>query len=195
MFCSMLWLDFLLTFVFTFFLVMSAESFANNLLLCMHLTSYSMTQPCWYFFARLFCFCFSMALIVFCFSSQSINHQNSFLGNSHVPSQVVKAIMQRFSANEVQRMSSMDGIDCRSPKSFRGIANTVLAHRQFMKWKSSHLERLSTYRKAHSIAQLHINFIRSSRSETSQSKLTKESKRYNLFIGSETLLKTPHFMW
>jgi hypothetical protein len=41
--------------------------------------------------------------------------------------------MQRFSANEIQRMSSMESITCRSTKSFRSIANTVLAHRQFMK--------------------------------------------------------------
>lgn len=71
--------------------------------------------------------------VVFAFPIHPTN-QTAFLGDSHVPSDIVKAIMERFSANEIQRMSSME--DCRSPKSFRGIANTVLAHRQFMKWIS-----------------------------------------------------------
>lgn len=65
-------------------------------------------------------------------------HENSvlgyrgLLGNPHVPpSDIVRAIMNRFSQNEIQRMASMENI---SPqRTFKGVANTILAHRQFMK--------------------------------------------------------------
>jgi hypothetical protein len=65
-------------------------------------------------------------------------HENSvlgyrgLLGNPHLPpSDIVRAIMNRFSQNEIQRMASMENI---SPqRTFKGVANTILAHRQFMK--------------------------------------------------------------
>ncbi|CRL03276.1 CLUMA_CG016443, isoform B [Clunio marinus] len=63
----------------------------------------------------------------------SVLGYRGLLGDSHVPSNIVKAIIERFSANEIRRMSSMESIDCSSPRTFKGIANHILAHRQFMK--------------------------------------------------------------
>lgn len=60
-----------------------------------------------------------------------------FVGNPHLtPGHVVASIMQRFSLNELNRMQSSESLlsnYCASPKSFRSVANTVLAQRQFMK--------------------------------------------------------------
>lgn len=63
-------------------------------------------------------------------------HENSvlgyrgLLGNSHTPSDIVRAIIHRFSENEMKR-TSMDNIS--TQRTFKGVANTILAHRQFMK--------------------------------------------------------------
>lgn len=58
-------------------------------------------------------------------------------GNPHCePSDIVRAIIERFSKNEIHRMESMESLNnnCHTqPKSFKGVANTVLAQRQFMK--------------------------------------------------------------
>jgi hypothetical protein len=55
-----------------------------------------------------------------------------FLGSPHTPpSDIVRAIMNRFSQNEVQRMASMENIG--PQRSFKGVANTILAQRHFMK--------------------------------------------------------------
>lgn len=60
-----------------------------------------------------------------------------FVGNPHLaPGHVVASIMERFSLNELNRMQSSESLlsnYCASPKSFRSVANTVLAQRQFMK--------------------------------------------------------------
>ncbi|CAO1353741.1 unnamed protein product [Diamesa serratosioi] len=67
----------------------------------------------------------------------SVLGYRGLIGNPHLaPGHVVASIMQRFSLNELNRMQSSEsllGNYCASPKSFRSIANTVLAQRQFMK--------------------------------------------------------------
>ncbi|CAO1318729.1 unnamed protein product [Diamesa hyperborea] len=67
----------------------------------------------------------------------SVLGYRGLLGNPHLaPGHVVASIMERFSLNELNRMQSSESLlsnYCASPKSFRSVANTVLAQRQFMK--------------------------------------------------------------
>lgn len=72
-----------------------------------------------------------MCVIVFKILFFHANFTFYFVGNSHAPSEIVKAIMHRFSQNELRRMESMENLN--TQRSFKGVANTILAQRHFLK--------------------------------------------------------------